>query len=60
MKDRDLIVALLYDRYRQGQRIAPTPRSPALAGVMALFGIVVTVVALGALLAVFAFACSVF
>jgi hypothetical protein len=60
MNDRDLIAALLYDRYRQTRRMAPAPHTPPVAAALALIGIVVTVAALGLFLWAFAFVSSLF
>ena len=51
MKPNDLVGALAYNELRQRQRLATVhPRDSAVAGFLALLGIVVTVVALAGFL----------
>jgi len=49
MKPNDLLGALAYKEWRERQR-ASTPRDPAVAGVLALCGVVVSLVVMGAFL----------
>lgn len=59
MKLDDPMLALLYHQYREAHRHHPTPHSPPVAAVQALFGFVVTVVALAGGLAIFVTFCSI-